>query len=298
MDIPGEYQRVISELEQTHVLAMLPISNQMGVIGFDGNEYTIPSLDQVSQLFEGYTELVKTKYGQGFTRLEMTPLAVSINELVKLVQAAIEKHGAANTIFQTRSQISDPFLPVRVNKEKLVWIWAKLEQVLDTPDLVYFPQSYTLTHRGLSKTDIIHARHICAFPGWSIGLVEASRMMPKPGTGIVMGDRKQLEIGASPNEYLQTLRGNPYLGESGRTIEEFLIHFLIQLETLNEVSSDVEDENALWCLGQYHKLPYADTVPTGRWIRSLGRIRLDMHRSNNKQCAQSFGAATTVRLPG
>jgi len=37
--------------------------------------------------------------------------------------------------------------------------------------------------------------------------------------------------------------------------------------------------NALWCPGQYMKILYAELVPTGRWHRDVGRVRLDMHRT-------------------
>ena len=42
----------------------------------------------------------------------------------------------------------------------------------------------------------------------------------------------------------------------------------------------------------------AEVVPAGRWIRQLGRLRLDAHRTDNKQCTKDVGAATTVRLQG
>ena len=80
-----------------------------------------------------------------------------------------------------------------------------------------------------------------------------------------------------------------YLGETGKTLEDFLTKFLTRLETTNEISNDVNDNNALWCLGQYLKVPYAELVPTGRWIRNVGRARLDMHRTGNKLCTKSWG---------
>lgn len=77
-----------------------------------------------------------------------------------------------------------------------------------------------------------------------------------------------------------------------------MTQFLSRLATTDEVSRDVADGNATWCLAHYLKISYADLVTTGRWIRSLGRARMDMHRSNNKECTQSFGAVTMVRLSG
>jgi hypothetical protein len=148
----------------------------------------------------------------------------------------------------------------------------------------------------LTKPEIINNDRICAVPGWSVGLIESAPMMPGQGQGKTLSGRKQPEIGLSPNEYLQALQSPPYRGETGKTLEDFMINFLTRLETTGEVSNDIADNNAVWCLGQYLKITYADVVPTGRWYRSIGRVRLDMHRSNNKECTKSWGAATVVRL--
>ena len=77
-------------------------------------------------------------------------------------------------------------------------------------------------------------------------------------------------------------------GETGKTLEDFMTKFLTHLETTNEVCNDRYDNNALWCLGQYLKVTYAELVPTGRWQRDVGRARLDMHRTGNKPCTKSW----------
>jgi hypothetical protein len=129
-----------------------------------------------------------------------------------------------------------------------------------------------------------------------VGLVEDLPIMPEQGRGKTLGGRRQLEIGHSPREYLEVLQTQTYEGETGKTLEDFITEFLAHLEETNEVSNDVNDHNALWCLGQYLKISYAELVPTGRWFRNVGRARLDMHRTNNKLCTKSWGASSTVRL--
>ncbi|HZL82699.1 MAG TPA: hypothetical protein VFB98_04365 [Candidatus Deferrimicrobium sp.] len=129
-----------------------------------------------------------------------------------------------------------------------------------------------------------------------MGLIEKLRIMPEQGQGKTLGGRRQLETGYSPLEYLQTLQTEVYEGETGKTLEDFITDFLTHLETTNEVSSDVKDHNALWCLGQYLRISYAEVVPTGRWVRDVGRVRLDMHRTGNKVCTRNWGASSTVRL--
>ena len=216
--------------------------------------------------------------------------------LIDRMKAAILTHAAEGTMYQTRRSPSDPFIHVRVNTEKHVWLWDTLRQALDTDELVYFPQEYSSNQRGQTKLEVVNNGRICAVPGWSVGLVESIPIMPQQGRGKTLGGRRQLEIGSSPNEYLQTLQMEAFQGETGKTLEDFLTKFLTHLETTNEVSNDVDDNNAIWCLAQYLKVSYAELVPTGRWHRSVGRARLDMHRTNNKLCTKSWGGSSTVRL--
>ena len=68
--------------------------------------------------------------------------------LIDRMKAAILTHAAEGTMYQTRRSPSDPFIHVRVNTEKHVWIWDTLRQALDTDELVYFPQDYSSNHGG------------------------------------------------------------------------------------------------------------------------------------------------------
>ncbi len=291
-----EYTRVITTLSRTGILTLLPRSENLGVIGIDGKEYPVPTQEQLQKVFTRNKELVDRKMRQGFNRLELTPMAMPLPRLFDLMKAGILKHAAEGKIYQTRRSASDPLMPVRVNTEKQVWVWETLRQAIDTDELVYFPQEYSTNHRGQTKLEVVNNGRICAIPGWSAGLVESLPIMPGQGQGRTVGGRRQLEIGYSPREYLQTLQMEAYQGETGKTLEDFITKFLTCLETTNEVSNDVSDDNALWCLGQYMKIPYAEVVPAGRWHRPIGRARLDMHRTGNKLCTKSLGVSSTVRL--
>ena len=292
----SEYNRCITTLKRIGILTLLPKSESIVVIVIDGKEYPIPTQEQVAELFAHNKELVSRKVPQGFDRLELTPIAMPIPLLIDLMKAAIFKYAAEGKIFQTRRSDSDPLIPVRVNIEKHVWVWDTLRHAIDTNELVYFPHEYSSNHRGQSKLEAVNNRYICAFPGWSVGLAESLPIMPQQGRGQTLGGRRQLEIGYSPREYLQTLQTETYQGETGKTLEDFITKFLTHLGTTNEVSNDRYDNNALWCLGQYVKIKYADVVPTGWWNRDFGRVRLDMHRTGNKLCTRSWGGASTVRL--
>jgi hypothetical protein len=299
--VAREYARCITALRRTGLLTFLPQSGLAGVVGLDGQEYPLPTQEQVVALFAHNSELVGIKAAQGFDRLELTPLALPAATLMDRMKAAIERHAAAGEVYQTRRSPALPLVPVRVSSEKQVWIWSTLAQALDTDEVVYFPQEYAGNHRGQTKLQVIHNRRFCAVPGWSVGLVESYPMMPQPGAGQTLGGRRQLEIGSSPRDYLAALQTQAYQGETGRTLEDFGAAFLVHLEATHEISHDRHDDNALWLLGQY--VPYvprlkSDLVPTAWWHRHYGRVRLDAHRPGNRLCTKSWGGATTVRLLG
>ena len=291
-----EYIRCTSELSRIGIFSSLMKSENANVIGIDGKEYPLPTQEQVTELFSENRELVNQKFLQGFDRLEVVPLCIPLPFLLETLKSAILLHEAESKIFRTRQHPEDPLVPVRVNGSNQVWIWDTLLSAIDNGVLQYFPEEYSSTPHGQSKSDIIHNGQICAFPGWSVGIVESQSVMPGQGQGRTLSGRKQLETGLSPREYLQILKESPYRGESGITLEEFVVRFLAHLEATGEVSNDIGDCNAVWCLGQYLKISYAELVPTGRWIRDVGRVRLDMHRTGNKECTKNWGAATSVRL--
>ena len=292
--VEREYARCVTALNRTGILTFLPKSESIGVTGIDGKEYPTPTQEQVVELFDHNRELIGRKVPQGFDRLELTPMAIPASSLIDRLRTAVLRHAKEGTIYQTRRSPSDPLTPVRVNTEKTVWIWDTLRQALDTDELAYFPQEYSSNHRGQTKLEAVNDGRICAVPGWSVGLVESLPIMPQQGRGKTLGGRRQLETGSSPRDYLRALQTQAYRGETGKTLEDFITRFLTHLETTDEVSNDLDDDNALWFLGQYVKVKYGDLVPTGRWFRVVGRARLDMHRTGNR--LGSWGGSSTVRL--
>jgi hypothetical protein len=293
-----EYARAIAALQQTGILAPLPRSGDPGVIGIDGKEYPAPAREQLQQVFERNKELVDRKSRQGFTQLLLTPIAIPVSQLLDCMKTAVLEHAAAGLIIQTKQDPTDADIPVRVNTGEQIWIWDRVRQALDTPDLVYFPQAYSDGgHQGLTKEEAMHKPSLCAVPGWSVGLIEPIPVMPRPGQGKTMGGRKQLEACSAPRDYLRTLLAPTYQGETGWTTEDFLTHFITRLETTDQISHDRYDGNALWLLGSYipHAAQKTGIVPVGYWARDAGRkMHLTAHRPGNR--LKDWVARSMVRL--
>ncbi|MGB9833488.1 MAG: hypothetical protein ACPLPW_00760 [bacterium] len=267
------------------------------MIGIDGQEYPLPAPEELEKLFVCNKELIDWKMKQGFTQLLLTPMAMSTLQIVGRVRATILEHAHEGKIFQSKQNSSDPDVLVRVSTGKPVWIWKRVQQTLDTPQLIYFPRAYSPSnHQGLSKDDVIRNKSLCAFPGWSVGLIEPFPNIPGQSQGKVIGGRKQLEEYCTPRDYLKTLSKPEYQGETGWTPEDFLTHFLIILEAFNLVSHDRNDRNALWLLGVYlpKLLPKAELVPVGYWDGNTGKLCLSAHRTGNR--LQGWVGRTIVRL--
>ena len=292
-----EYARTITALNRTGILTLLPRSENYGVIGIDGEEYPVPTQEQLQGVFTRNNELVDRKMRQGFTQLQLTPIAMPTSQLIDRVKTAVLRHNAAGKIFQTKQDSTDADMPVRVNAEP-IWIWDMVRQAVDTTNLVYFPQAYTdRDHQGLTKEEVMQKTRLCAVPGWSVGLIEPIPIMPQQGQGKVIGGRKQLEAYSSPHDYLRTLSTPTYQGETGWTPEDFLTHFVTQLETTNQVSHDRYDSNALWLLGSYMPnsgFGLGKLVPVGYWARVRGLMDVSAHRSGNR--LRGWVARSTVRL--
>ena len=285
-----EYARTTAALDRTGILTRLPKSDKLGVIGIDGKKYPIPTQEQLQEVFARNKELVYRKMRQGFTQLQVTPIAMPTSRLIGLARTAVLEHAAAGKIIRTKQKQDSSHnadIPVRVNSSgEPIWIWDRVRKAVDTPKIVYFPQAYTDCdhHQGLTKEEVIQKKHLCAVPGWSAGLIEPMPIMPQQGHGKVMGGRKQLEGYSTPHDYLRTLSTPPYQGETGWTQEDFLTYFMTRLEAENQVSHDREDSNALWLLGSY--IPdlggnrMKRLVPVGYWARK--RLYLSVHRSANR----------------
>jgi hypothetical protein len=291
--LESEYRQSLVALNRVGIVSILPESEKLGVIGVDGKEYPAPTWAEVQEVVESNLELIEQKQAQGFTKLQLTPLAVPISILIDRAEKAILKHSQDGKIFQTKIDPNSAEVVARVDTDEPVWAWDTVREAIKTDDIVYFPSQFGSDHKGKSKDQITKDQRICSVPGWSIGLIEDTNALPRQGSGKTVGGRKQLENNQPPHDYLKNLQTPPqYQGESGWTYEDFLTDFLVNLEQTNRVSHEWFESSALWMVGSY--LPGLARVPDGGWDRGRGQLNVDADGPGHRN--KRWSVRSTVRL--
>lgn len=286
-----EYVRCIKALNSIGIISLLPQSESLGVIGIDGKEYPVPSVEQIQDLLHRNKKIVEAKKKQGFIRLQLTPFAMPLTVLADRVWRLIIKHAKTGTIFQAKRDPKDKDIPVLVDQEEPIYTYVSMKT--DTSGtLVYFPRSYDKNHHGFDKNAVIKAKNICAFPGWSVTLIEDSRFLSQEGQGETLSGRKQLETNRTDTDYLSTLRTPMYKEETGLTLEDFLVDFATVLSERNQVSYDTKDNSAVCLTGAF--LKSGAFVPSAFWNRGAGR--LNVYENYPDARSPHWGGRFTVRL--
>lgn len=119
MNIPiieKEYARTIAALKRTGIVTLLPRSKKSGVIGINGEEYPVPTREQLREVFTGNEKLVGRKMRQGFTELRLTPIAMPASQLIDRVRTAVLEHSAAGKIIRTKPSRIDQRRGVAENR--------------------------------------------------------------------------------------------------------------------------------------------------------------------------------------
>lgn len=261
-------------------------AKSLSYLGADGKRYAVPEFKDVKRLLTRHKKLVAQKSKQGFTRLLMTPFAMPVPRLIQVVSKTIKSQAKAGGLNDRKGN------PIRIKTLKPFWIWRRFKSVLETPRLVYFPQSHHIDDsKGLDKRKAMRAKKVCAIPGWSIGLVREPDSFNKKTP-----QRPAFKKGLSPQEYFEAMRDKAYVGETGWTLEDFLTDFILRLVQDKAMVFDRSENNAAWLLGMYVPSTgfrlFKDMVPVAYWDR--GKLYMSMHRSANH--FQITIAPTMVRL--
>ena len=272
---------------QVELLEEVGILKEGVILGIDGHEYPVPTLEQIaSRLFER-RETLKTKHDQGFTKLLLVPFGMSLDALQETIKQFFIKYK------KSHSFDLDTSMPLFTSGD------YQGADTGDSPNLFYYPQSFDEKgHQGKTKMEILREQedNQDSFPGWTVHLFQPSNSdsqdteapmgfahIPRQGKGTSQGDlvpRPSLEASKTPNEYLSILQSDqgdkdsPYRGETGMTPEDWITAFMIHLSETGKPLDDYLNgiESASNLTGAFFLFSYL--VPRARWSRGSRRIHL------------------------
>jgi len=276
-----QYNSQVALLEQVGIL------DRGAIRGIDGKEYPIPTLEQITiRLFERREELF-TKHDQGFTKLLLVPFGMSLDFFIPIFEKFLLSYRRSHLEFDL--DIEEPFL-IRAE--------YNAADIGDSPKLVYEPQSFTKTgHGGKTKTQILEDQSVnpSSFPGWMIHLFQPSDPSDSHSPGFVSiskreeekvyGNeipRKDFEVGKTPDMYRSILKeaqnneDSPYHGETGLTLEDWILAFITHLEETRRPldSWSAHEESIPYLIGSFFP-SIVSRVPYVAWSCIKRKVDID-----------------------
>ena len=284
LGLKDQWEAQVKALNETGILEILPESQDIGVVGIDGKEYPIPTYqDILARITSEKMELLERKLAQGFSKLQLIPLAMPLDILIDRYKRELIKHSQTGTLLSTDNT------PLELNLEDPLYVWEEYKKADSVGRLVYYPQRFDQNHQGKTKQELINQGD-----SWEINLVEETVDIPAQGHGQTLGGRKQLEANQSPNAFLNSILNDPqYQGEQGLTPEARLILAITHLHQTNQVIDDYQGQGkACYSVGAF--FPARSLVPHGFFYRDHRQAYL--HRNNPDNQNSYNGAGSSVNI--
>jgi hypothetical protein len=261
-EIMAQYEGLVGVFTKTDVLHRLE-SGEMGIVGIDGNEYPIPTVEDVLSQIREKAEVLGPKMEQGFRKLLVVPFGMKIDDLANKYGQVLLEHHQNGTLFATKDEESECDSPLELDTSKPVWLSNIYGNADVSGELIYYPKEFSASSNGTTKGELLEAQGA----GWKILLVEDLPNLPAQNFGKMVGSRLQLEANKTPTHYLELLNSDPmYENEIGMTPEDWLTYALLHLEETNQVIDDLDgDGKAAYLPGAYFNMDY---VPLAFWARS------------------------------
>ena len=289
----------------------------LGIKGIDGQEFPLPSYQEVSKRMVEKKEVLGTKIDQGFVKLLLAPFGMPLDKLVGIYRVALQKHFNDKKLFYTRKTKPDPAEPdeplepiTELHSDGPLWVWDKYNGADISGELVYYPKEFSKDNHGAkTKTDLLaHNKN----NGFTIRLLEDMPNIPRQGQGKTVGstghERVQLDTAGTsiqkyieqgqtipnPREYLKALQTEPqYQHEQGMTPEEQIMYALTHLEKTNQVIDDFKGKGSIsYQIGAY--FPSSEYVPSSYWDRDYRRAFLNWGDPGGRYVY--YGVRSAVRV--
>ena len=261
-DLKIRYDKNVESLKATGILQ----DNNLGIPSIYGEAYPVPSYENILGVLSRKREVLQEKLCQGFFRLQLIPIATSIQALKDVYAGLLLKHKQDNKLFQAKDGIRDIPIPLDLDVTKPVYVYDGFIYGEIGESLIYYPQRFDPdNHEGYTKRELIEQLNSSPFPGWNVILLEDNPFLTKENKGKTIAVRKQLENNKTPIDYLNLIQTQkPYHHEYGLTIEDWLTCAIQRLHERNEAINIYEEWNVPYLIGNYITEGF---VPYGYWSR-------------------------------
>lgn len=285
LKLRDQWEAGVKALNETGVLEILPEAQDIGVIGIDGKEYPIPKYNEImAQITPEKMELLEKKLEQGFSRLQLVPMAMPLDVLIDRYKRELLKHSHEGKLLSTDNT------PLELDSENPLYVWEQYNKADIEGRLVYYPQRFDgQDHQGKTKQEIIDQGD-----AWEIQLIEETADIPAKGQGQTLQGRRQLEAGNTPIEYLKSTQEDPqYQDEQGLTPESWLTQAISHLHQRDQQIDDYQGQGKLcYMFGSY--FPASSGVPNGYFDRDSRRAGLSRSGPGNR--FSDSGARPSVKI--
>lgn len=244
LKLKDQWEAQVKALNETGVLELLPESQDIGVIGIDGKEYPIPTYqDILARITPEKLEFLAKKMEQGFSKLQLIPMAMPLDILIDRYKRELIKHSKAGTLLSTDG------IKLDLDLDNPIYVWEEYKKADIEGKLVYHPERFDReNHGGSTKQELIDQGNV-----WEIRLIEDTIDIPAQGQGQTLGGRKQLEANQSSNKYLRLTQEDPqYQKEQGLTPESWLVKAITRLHLTNQQIDDYQGKGKIcYLLGSF-----------------------------------------------
>ncbi len=282
LNLKEQWESQVKILNEVGILEILPESQELGIIGIDGQEYPVPDFQEImSRITPEQMEVLEKKNEQGFNKMLITPFGMPLDILISRYKELLLKKDSESTLLATDGSKLD------LDRNEPTWVWEGYNGADANGGLVYFPESFTQNHEGQTKQEIL-----ANSGAFKIEFIEDTPDMPRNEQ--TQGGRIKPTPGKKASQYLEIMQNDENMtNEHGLTPETWLTYAITNLKERNQQIDDWQGQGkGSWLTGAY--FPASGFVPCADWDRDARLAYLD--GSGPSVSFSGFGCRSSVEI--
>ncbi len=261
LKLKEQWESQISILNETGILQLLPESQELGIVGIDGEEYPIPDYKEIiDRLTPEKAQILEQKIEQGFSKMLLVPFGMSMETLAQRYREVVLKKSNEETLLDTDG------LRIELDKNNPFPNLISLNTDIDKR-LSYYPSNFE-EQEGFTKSEILSRG-----AGFKIEFIE-----DRPD----LSDNRQAQGGrfsppsrSMPARYLEIIQNDENMSnEQGWTMETWLTYAITNLKERNQQIDSNRWGKFSWLLGAYFpaQAPSVPIVMYAGWSKGKAEL--------------------------